>query len=191
MIQKDINIEAELENAERARLAGNEGMARVCARRAAGTAALLFLTRQGVRLRDTSSYKALLALLEFPGLAPDLRMVALHLTARVTQAFTLPVDADLIADARKLIGGLEMNAAPEITIYGTSWCGGSRRARLLFEQYQIPFRWVDIEADEKAARYVESLADGNRSVPTIVWPDGSFLVEPSSQALAKKLGVDS
>ena len=190
MIQKDGSIEAELEKAERARLAGNEGMARVCARRAAGIAARDFLTRQGIRLRDTSAYKVLLALVEFPGLAPDLRIVASHLTTRVTEAFTLPMDSDLIADARKLIGGLKMNAAPEITIYGTSWCGGSRRVRLLFEQYHIPFRWVDIEADEKAARYVESLADGNRSVPTIVWPDGSFLVEPSSDALTEKLGVE-
>jgi mycoredoxin len=78
---------------------------------------------------------------------------------------------------------------PEITLYATSWCGGSRRARSLFEQHHIPFRWVDIERDEKAAQYVESLTHGYRSVPTIVWPDGSFLVEPSEDALAKKLGI--
>jgi hypothetical protein len=40
-------------------------------------------------------------------LAPDLRIAALHLVTRVTEEFTLPVDADLIADARKLIGGLD------------------------------------------------------------------------------------
>ena len=83
-----------------------------------------------------------------------------------------------------------MNATPEITIYGTSWCGGSRRARLQFDEHHIPYRWVDIEKDEQAAKYVESLAHGYRSVPTIVWPDGSFLVEPSSAALAKKLGIE-
>jgi hypothetical protein len=47
-----------------------------------------------------------LALAEFPGLAPDLQAAALHLVTRVTEEFTLPLDADLIADARKLIGGL-------------------------------------------------------------------------------------
>jgi glutaredoxin len=83
-----------------------------------------------------------------------------------------------------------MNDSTEITIYGTSWCGGSRRARLLFEQHSIPFRWVDIEKDAQGAKLVESLANGFRSVPTIVWPDGSFLVEPSNEALAKKLGVE-
>ena len=100
------DMETELEKAESARRAGNEGRARVCARRAAGIAARAFLTRHRVRLGDTSAYAALLALAEFPGLSPDLRMAAQHLTTRLTDAFTLPVEADLIADARKLIGGL-------------------------------------------------------------------------------------
>ena len=100
-------IEAEMEKAVRARLAGNEGRARVCARRAAGRAARAYLTSHGVILRDSSAYTALQVLAEFPALAPDLRIAALHLTTRLTPDFTLPVDADLISDARKLIGGLD------------------------------------------------------------------------------------
>jgi len=106
MTSFEMEIESELENAERARQAGNEGRARVCARRAAGIAARDFLARQGIRLRDRSALTALRSLAEFPGLAPDLRTCALHLVTRVTEEFTLPVDADLIADARQLIGGL-------------------------------------------------------------------------------------
>ena len=83
-----------------------------------------------------------------------------------------------------------MNDTLEITIYGNAWCGGSRRARSVFEEHHIPYRWVDIEKDEQAAKYVESLARGYRSVPTIVWPDGSFLVEPSIDTLAMKLGIE-
>ena len=101
-----LDIESELEQAERARLAGNEGRARVCARRAAGIAARGFLARH-MRLPDRSAYTALQALADYPGLAPDLRSAALHLVLRVTEEFTLPEDADLIADARKLIGGLD------------------------------------------------------------------------------------
>jgi glutaredoxin-like protein len=82
-----------------------------------------------------------------------------------------------------------MNAVLEITLYGNSWCGGSRRARLLFEQHHIPYRWVDIDQDEKAAKYIESLNHGNRSVPTIVWPDGSWLTEPSIDEIIQKLGI--
>ena len=82
-----------------------------------------------------------------------------------------------------------MSETPEVTLYGNTWCGSSRRARLFFDQRHIPYRWVDIDTDEKAAKYVESLNEGNRSVPTIVWPDGSMLVEPSNEVLAEKLGV--
>ena len=78
---------------------------------------------------------------------------------------------------------------PEITFYGTTWCGDSRRARRVLDQHRIPYRWVDIELDEEAAGIVEGLTQGYRSVPTIVWPDGSFLVEPSGGELAKKLGI--
>jgi len=83
-----------------------------------------------------------------------------------------------------------LSESPEITLYGNLWCGGSHRARQIFDQHNIPYRWVDIDKDEQAAEYVESLAHGYRSVPTIVWPDGSYLVEPTSDALAKKLGIE-
>ncbi len=82
-----------------------------------------------------------------------------------------------------------MNDTSQITLYGTNWCGGSRRARLLFEQHQIPYRWVDIDQDEVAAKFIESVNRGCQSVPTIIWPDGSTLVEPTLEELAKKLGI--
>ncbi len=82
-----------------------------------------------------------------------------------------------------------MNRPAEITLYGTNWCGGSRRARALFDQHQIPYRWVDIDQDETAVKFVESVNRGFRSVPTIVWPDGSLLVEPSLEELKIKLGI--
>jgi hypothetical protein len=108
-MQRDLHqtIEAELDNAERARLAGNEGRARVCARRAAGIVARDFLCRHKVRMGSTSAYAALQTLAEFPGLAQELQVAALHLTTPVNKAFTLPMEADLIGDARKLIGGLD------------------------------------------------------------------------------------
>jgi len=83
-----------------------------------------------------------------------------------------------------------VNVTPLITIYGTSWCGGSRRARLLFDRNNISYTWIDIDLDDKSAKYVERLNHGFRSVPTIIWPDGSMLVEPSEDQIAKKLGID-
>jgi hypothetical protein len=99
-------IRDELADAESAREAGNEGRARVCARRAAGIAAREWLTRRGVPVRNASAYQALQNLAEFPGLAPDLRQAAIHLTMRVTEAFALPGNIDLIEEAQFLVKGL-------------------------------------------------------------------------------------
>jgi hypothetical protein len=101
------SIEKELKDAQLARLNKNEGRARVCARRAAGIAARDFLSRQGVRAPNNSAYETLKVLAAFPGLAMELRQAAEDLTARVSENFTLPGDIDLIAEARKLIGGLQ------------------------------------------------------------------------------------
>jgi mycoredoxin len=84
-----------------------------------------------------------------------------------------------------------MSAADMIVLYGTAWCGGSRRCRLLLDRWNIPYQWIDIDRDEKAAKFVESMNNGHRSVPTLVWPDGSKLTEPSDAELSKKLGVNS
>lgn len=77
----------------------------------------------------------------------------------------------------------------KIIMYGTTWCGSTNRARRIFEEENIDYVWVDIESDETAAKFVESVARGYRSVPTIVFPDGSVLVEPSTYQLREKLGV--
>lgn len=77
----------------------------------------------------------------------------------------------------------------KIILYGTTWCYESRRARSLLEQNNITFEWIDIDYDEDGRKYVESVNRGFRSVPTIVFPDGSLLVEPSMAVLKNKLGV--
>jgi mycoredoxin len=84
-----------------------------------------------------------------------------------------------------------MSQPEKIILYGTSWCGGSRRAKLLLERHSIPYQWVDIDQDEEAGKLVESLNRGFRSVPTLVWPDGSKLTEPSDDELQRKLGVSN
>jgi len=104
-------IEDELEHAEQARARGNEGRARVCARRAAGIAVRQYLTRRGRVLRTPSAYDLLNLLVEDETLGDDLRQAARHLTVRVNEDFKLPVDVDLIAEARKLCDGLEKQAA--------------------------------------------------------------------------------
>jgi hypothetical protein len=93
-------IKAEFERAEAARARKNEGQARVCARRAAGIAVREYLTRQGTRPPSVSAYDLLNLLKDDTRLAPALRQIADHLTLRVTEEFKLPVNADLVAEAR-------------------------------------------------------------------------------------------
>ncbi len=76
-----------------------------------------------------------------------------------------------------------------ITVYGTTWCGDCRRALRLLDQHQTDYHYVDIEIDDQARAYVERLNRGYQSVPTILFPDGSVLVEPSSATLAQKLAL--
>ncbi len=86
-------------------------------------------------------------------------------------------------------GTSNMATETSIVMYGTPWCGDCRRARKVFEQTQTPFDYVDIEQDDEARAYVEQVNNGNQSVPTIIFPDGSVLVEPSSAALIAKIEV--
>ena len=74
-----------------------------------------------------------------------------------------------------------------IVIYGTTWCPDCARAKRMLTKHGTEFTWIDIEKDEKARAYVVNVNHGFRSVPTIIFPDGSILIEPSDAELEKKL----
>lgn len=75
---------------------------------------------------------------------------------------------------------------PKITMYATSWCGDCRFAKRWFDSHGVAYDYIDIEQDDSAAAHVIELNHGSRSVPTIVFPDGSVLVEPDARALSAK-----
>jgi glutaredoxin-like protein len=78
----------------------------------------------------------------------------------------------------------------KLIVYGTTWCGDCRRARRFLDNHQIDYEWINIDQDRDAEAYVREVNHGNRSVPTIVFPDGSTLVEPSNLKLARKLNIE-
>lgn len=92
----------EFERAAQARANSNEGQARVCARRAAGIAIRDYYTRNGLPLPSRSAHDLLNLIKEQTLLPPDLKLVAAHLTLRVSEDFKLPLDADLIAESKAL-----------------------------------------------------------------------------------------
>lgn len=78
---------------------------------------------------------------------------------------------------------------PDIVVYGAFWCPDCRRSKQFLGEHQIPYEWVNIEEDADAERRVIEMNDGKRIIPTILFDDGSRLVEPSNAELAAKLGL--
>jgi len=77
-----------------------------------------------------------------------------------------------------------------IRVYGASWCPDCRRAKRFLGDQRISFEWHDIEVDPDGGRIVQERNDGNNIIPTIVFPDGSHLSEPSNEELAEKIGLE-
>ncbi|GAB1469794.1 hypothetical protein MASR2M66_06710 [Chloroflexota bacterium] len=102
-------IQIEFERAEQARANGNEGQARVCARRAAGIAIRDYFTRKATPLPSRAAHDLLNFIKEETLLPSDLKRTADHLTLRVTEEFKLPIEADLVAEARALCDWLLKN----------------------------------------------------------------------------------
>lgn len=75
----------------------------------------------------------------------------------------------------------------KIIFYGTPWCGDCYRSRQLLIEAGIEYTEIDIDQDAEAAERVIQLNKGYRSVPTIVFPDGTILVEPSNLELTTEL----
>ena len=77
-----------------------------------------------------------------------------------------------------------------IKVYGAGWCPDCRRAKRFLGDQRIPFEWHDIEVDPDGVRTVQERNDGNDIIPTIIFPDGSHLSEPSNEELAEKIGLE-
>lgn len=77
----------------------------------------------------------------------------------------------------------------KLRVIGASWCPDCKRAKTFLGQHRIEFEWVDMESDPTAQEEVERINGGKRIIPTIIFPDGSILTEPSNDELAEKLGI--
>ncbi|ALE80591.1 glutaredoxin-like protein [Pseudonocardia sp. TMWB2A] len=77
----------------------------------------------------------------------------------------------------------------DLTMYTTSWCGFCRRLKLQLDQAGIGYREIDIEREPDAVAFVEKANGGNRTVPTVVFPDESVATNPSFSEVKTRLGV--
>ena len=69
---------------------------------------------------------------------------------------------------------------PNITVFGAPGCPDCRRSKQFLGEQHIPFVWVDIDQDEEGRTRVQEVNGGKQIIPTIVFQDGSILVEPSN-----------
>ena len=97
---------SEISKAEAARAAGNEGKARVCARRAAGIIIRAYLAQRGIQSKTPSAYDVLRHLEGLGDVSEEIRQKARHFLLKVDENYQLPVDADLIKEARWLASRL-------------------------------------------------------------------------------------
>jgi thioredoxin reductase (NADPH) len=82
-------------------------------------------------------------------------------------------------------------APTNLTVYGATWCSDCKRAKKFLGEQRVHYHWVDVEQDADGLALVEQANEGKRIIPTIVFADGSLLVEPSNAELATKLGLQT
>ena len=75
----------------------------------------------------------------------------------------------------------------QITFYGADWCGDCRRSKRLLEELNVKYDLIDVEKDPTQIDKVIELNGGAKSIPVIVFEDGTHLTEPSDPDLRKKL----
>ena len=76
-----------------------------------------------------------------------------------------------------------------LIVYGARWCPDCRRAKQFLASHRIAYKWIDLETEPDQVAEVESRNGGKRIIPTVVFPDGTFLTEPSNDELADRIGL--
>ncbi|HEY0117374.1 MAG TPA: mycoredoxin [Cellulomonas sp.] len=82
-----------------------------------------------------------------------------------------------------------MSATSTLTMYTTPWCGYCHRLKGQLESAGIAYDEVDVEQVPDAAAFVESVNGGNRTVPTLVFPDGTAATNPSLAEVRARLAI--
>jgi mycoredoxin len=80
-----------------------------------------------------------------------------------------------------------MKNTGRIKVYGTTWCSSTKAAVSILDDWNIPYDFINIDQDPQAESFVRKINNGDRTVPTIIFPDESVLVEPSGRDLVNKL----
>src|SRR5215471_4856642 len=78
-----------------------------------------------------------------------------------------------------------------IKLYGTNWCSDCKRSKKFLGEQRVHYDYINIEEDIEGQAFVQNLQNGGLTIPTIIFEDGSTLIEPSNAELAVKLGLET
>jgi mycoredoxin len=184
-------FEIEIQNATKSRASGMEGRARVCARRAAAILVRDYLQAHGGIPPQMNDLQILLLLAERPP-STQVSILLKEYLEQVDPMYQLPSGADLIADLGELarLLGIDINPdlpANNVIIYGADWCPDCSRVKRIFIGAGIDFTWLDVHSKPEYEAFVTQVNHGFCSVPTIIFPDGTMLVEPSNEELLRAI----
>ncbi len=78
---------------------------------------------------------------------------------------------------------------PVMTVYGAAWCPHCKRVKKFLAAHRVRYTNIDIDAQPEAIERLKELQDGGQIIPTVVYPDGMHEVNPSDEALARRIGL--
>ena len=78
---------------------------------------------------------------------------------------------------------------PVMTVYGAPWCPHCKRVKKFLAAHRVRYTFVDIDVDPGAIERLKQLQDGGQIIPTVIYPDGTHEVNPSNEALARRIGL--
>lgn len=74
-----------------------------------------------------------------------------------------------------------------LVMYGAKWCPDAKRARKFLDEHGIDYEWRDVDEEEGAREFVIKI-NGKFVIPTLLFPDGSRMTEPSNEQLVARFG---
>jgi thioredoxin reductase (NADPH) len=78
-----------------------------------------------------------------------------------------------------------------IKVYGTNWCSDCKRTKKFLGEQRVHYEFINIEEDKDGQAFVQQVQNGGLTIPTVVFEDGSFLIEPTNAEVAAKLGLET
>ncbi|HEV2933871.1 MAG TPA: FAD-dependent oxidoreductase [Streptosporangiaceae bacterium] len=78
---------------------------------------------------------------------------------------------------------------PVMTVYGAPWCPHCKRVKKFLAAHRVRYNFVNIDTEPQAIELLKQLQNGGQIIPTVVYPDGTHEVNPSDEALARRIGL--